>query len=175
MKDGSGGISGSASVRLRRKREERARERRSVEYREDLDTLDHTENTEVKNNLRQALRSKYKIQDDSITIKHFGYIDQPQPSIEVLHKCAQYFISWYLHYENYDSLTDIWRWLKKRVFSFATRKNYDINNLNFSPGGKQIGCNSQWNIASSRTRLRNPYSPGWLISTDDAEIVQQEH
>ena len=96
MKDGSGGISGSASVRLRRKREEReerARERRSVEYREDLDTLDHTENTEVKNNLRQALRSKYKIQDDSITIKHFGYIDQPQPSIEVLHKSAQYFIS----------------------------------------------------------------------------------
>ena len=97
--------SGSASVRLRRKREEkeeRARERRSVEYRESreslgesLDTLDHNaENTkEVRNNLRRALRSKYKIQEDSVTIKHFGYIDQPQPSIEVLHKMVQYFIS----------------------------------------------------------------------------------
>ena len=38
---------------------------------------------EVRNNLRRALRSKYKIQEDSVTIKHFGYIDQPQPSIEV--------------------------------------------------------------------------------------------
>lgn len=88
--------SGSASVRLRRKREEkeeRARERRSVEYREsreslgeNLDTLDHnTENTtEVRNNLRRALRSKYKVQEDPVTIKHFGYIDQPQPSIEVI-------------------------------------------------------------------------------------------
>ena len=103
MKDSS--KSGSASVRLRRKREEkeeRARERRSVEYREsrenlgeNLDTLDHnTENTtEVKNNLRRALRSKYKVQEDSVTIKHFGYIDQPQPSIEVLLKILQYFIS----------------------------------------------------------------------------------
>ena len=104
MKDGSGGISGSASVRLRRKREEReerARERRSVEYRESreslgesLDTLDHNaENTkEVRNNLRRALRSKYNVQEDSVTIKHFGYIDQPQPSIEVLHKIVQYIL-----------------------------------------------------------------------------------
>ena len=110
--------SGSASVRLRRKREEkeeRARERRSVEYRESreslgesLDTLDHNaENTkEVRNNLRRALRSKYNVQEDSVTIKHFGYIDQPQPSIEVLHNIF-YFVR--KQYENSDSLTDIWR------------------------------------------------------------------
>ena len=101
--------SGSASVRLRRKREEkeeRARERRSVEYREsreslgeNLDTLDHNnENTaEVRNNLRRALRSKYKVQEDPVTIKHFGYIDQPQPSIEVIfHKMVHYSIFYFM-------------------------------------------------------------------------------
>ena len=113
--------SGSASVRLRRKREEkeeRARERRSVEYRESreslgesLDTLDHNaENTkEVRNNLRRALRSKYNVQEDSVTIKHFGYIDQPQPSIEVDITQDTIFYFMRKQYEKSDSLTDIWR------------------------------------------------------------------
>lgn len=82
----------SASVRLRRKRDEcKTYNRKSIDYRENDeaneafddeekfsdDTLDHNTNIkEMKNNIRQVMRSKYKI-DDSYTIKHFGYIDQP--------------------------------------------------------------------------------------------------
>lgn len=75
-----------ASVKLRRKKEETKSSRRSVDYRkrsekcdsnDNLDTLDHvTDIIEMKNNLRQALRSKYKV-EDCVQIKHFGYIDQP--------------------------------------------------------------------------------------------------
>ena len=56
------------SVRLRRKREEVAQ----------VDTLDlNTEISGVKNNLRKALRTKYTHEDHPVTIKHFGFIDQP--------------------------------------------------------------------------------------------------
>ena len=56
------------SVRLRRKREEVAQ----------VDTLDlNTEVSGVKNNLRKALRTKYSHEDHPVTIKHFGFIDQP--------------------------------------------------------------------------------------------------
>ena len=89
MKDfSSTGHQQCASVKLRRKKEEIKNSRRSVDYRkksdhcdsnDNLDTLDHvTDIIEMKNNLRQALRSKYKV-DDSVQIKHFGYIDQ-QPA-----------------------------------------------------------------------------------------------
>ena len=56
------------SARLRRKREEVAQ----------VDTLDlNTEVSGVKNNLRKALRTKYNHEDHPVTIKHFGFIDQP--------------------------------------------------------------------------------------------------
>ena len=56
------------SVRLRRKREEVNQ----------VDTLDlSTEVSGVKNNLRKALRTKYTHEDHPVTIKHFGFIDQP--------------------------------------------------------------------------------------------------
>ena len=77
---------------LRRKRDEcKTYNRKSLDYRENDEaneafddeekfsdnTLDHNTNIkEMKNNIRQVMRSKYKI-DDSYTIKHFGYIDQP--------------------------------------------------------------------------------------------------
>merc|ERR1719150_3205738 len=47
-----------------------------------VDTLDHhviAQTNAVKNNIRKALRTKYTI-DEAVTIKHFGFIDQPPPA-----------------------------------------------------------------------------------------------
>ena len=61
------------SVRLRRKREEV-----NQKINNQVDTLDlSTEISGVKNNLRKALRTKYTHEDNPVTIKHFGFIDQP--------------------------------------------------------------------------------------------------
>ena len=61
------------SVRLRRKREEV-----NQKINNQVDTLDlSTEISGVKNNLRKALRTKYTHEDHAVTIKHFGFIDQP--------------------------------------------------------------------------------------------------
>ena len=61
------------SVRLRRKREEV-----NQKINHQVDTLDlSTEISGVKNNLRKALRTKYSHEDHAVTIKHFGFIDQP--------------------------------------------------------------------------------------------------
>ena len=85
----------TASVRLRRKRDDAASivscNRKSFDHKfksqefEDDDchnnTLDHsTDMSDVKNNIRQALRSKYRF-DEPVTIKHFGYIDHPNNEV----------------------------------------------------------------------------------------------
>ena len=73
---------GSASVRVRRR-----------PWREEAgDTLDTATVSDVRHNLRAALRSKYKL-DESITIKHFGYIDQPQPDqVEFMNYCTWLYV-----------------------------------------------------------------------------------
>ena len=51
-------------------------------YNNNVDTLDHhviAQTNAVKNNIRKALRTKYTI-DEAVTIKHFGFIDQPPPA-----------------------------------------------------------------------------------------------
>ena len=80
---------GSASVRVRRR-----------PWREEAgDTLDTATVSDVRHNLRAALRSKYKL-DESITIKHFGYIDQPQPQpdqvshLKFMNYCTWLYVEW---------------------------------------------------------------------------------